>query len=443
MMKKRGIHKQFTLKRDLGLISTTACGVGMIVGAGIYVLIGAAAGLGGNAVWISFLIAAIVAAFTGLSYAELSSIFPKDSGEYIYAEHAVGKRLAFVSGYAMILVGVVSIAAVAIGLGGYFTSLFGMSSTSMILIIGAIAIILFSLINLKGIKTSAGLNIIFTLIEVGGLILIIFLALKFIGKVNYFETSGLGVPGILSAAALIFFAFLGFESIVKLSEETKNARKIIPKALLLSIVITSILYVLVGIAAVSVLGWQKLAQSSAPLADVANIVLGNNAFLLLAIIALFATGNTILIILVTTSRMIYGMGKDIKPLKFLSAIYKRTRTPWLAVVITGVLAIMFLFFKDIATVANITNFLMFFIFIMVNLSLIILRYKMPDIKRGFKVPLNIGKFPILATLGVITCIFMIFNIELDIILYGLIILMVGLGTEFLVEIAEKKSKKTG
>lgn len=419
-------HKRFkekktlTLRRDLSLFQATAAGVGIILGAGIYALIGVAAGTGGNSIWISFFFAALVAAFTGLSYAELSSMFPKDAGEYLYTEHAFGKKLAFVVGYLVVIAGIVAAAAVALGFAGYFASLFNVGN----LILVAIATILvFSFINFYGIKHSSFVNVIFTIIEVFGLLLIIALAIKYFGRVDYLEMPH-GFTGVISAAALIFFAYIGFDSIVKLSEETKSARKIIPLALVLSIIISTILYVLVALAAVSILDWQILAASTAPLADVAATAFGSLGFIILAVIALFSTGNTVLMELIVTSRMLYGMGKE-GFIKALGNIHPKRRTPHIAIIVTTILAIIFALIGDIGIVAEVTNFAIFSIFIVINASLIWLRYREPKTKRGFKVPLNIGKFPIFALLGIITTALLIFYLKMQVIFLGIGMILVG------------------
>ncbi|MFH1682906.1 MAG: amino acid permease [Candidatus Woesearchaeota archaeon] len=432
-MAKRGNHpikthsQHIGLKKELGLFTTTVYGVGIILGAGIYVLVGKAAGVAGNSVWISFLIAALVAAFTGLSYAELSSMFSRDSGEYYYALKSFGRRIAFVIGYLVIATGVIAAAAVALGFSGYFSSLLNLNH---IVYITLGVILLFSIVNFIGIKQSAWLNIFFTVIETGGLLAIIAFGLKYIGKVNYLESVD-GASGVLSAAALIFFAFIGFESIVKLSEETKNAKKIIPKALILSIIITTVIYVLVALSAISILGWEQLAASKAPLADVAAAVWGSNAFLVLAIIALFSTANTVLIILIATSRLVYGMSESKCLPSFLSKVHPQTRTPYFAVIAVMIMAMLFGLLGDISFVAGATDFAVFLTFAAVNLSVIVLRYTKPKLKRDFKIPLNIGRLPLLPVLGALTSLFMIFHLEWNVILLGLGITALGFVFEWI------------
>ncbi len=421
-MHKKLHRKNICLRRNLGFFTATTCGLGVIIGAGIYVLIGAAAGTAGNSVWISFLISAIVAALTGLSYAELSSIFAKDSGEYDYVRHAMGNRLGFLAGYNILLSGLISVPAIALGFAGYLNSLTGLGN----LILIAIALIaLITLVNIFGLKESIILNAIFTTIEVLGLVLIVLMSLGYFGNVDYLEMPN-GIFGVLNAASLIFFAFIGFESVVKLTEETKNARKVIPKALLCSLGIATVLYMLVAIAAVSVVDWKILGQSRAPLAEVAKAVLGGKAGILLDLIALAATGSTVLMITLTTSRVLYGFGEELKKLKFLTRISKTTGTPVIASLIVMVLSLLFLFFKNVDTIAELTNFTIFITFALVNLAVIILRYKMPHAKRLFVVPLKINKFPVLPLLGFLTSIFMILNLKIFVIIAGLIVTAVGI-----------------
>ena len=262
----------------------------------------------------------------------------------------MNKHIALFIGLTVIAAAIITASAVALGFAGYLTSLIPIPY-----MVGALLIIiLMSAINFIGIKEAAWFNTISTFIEFAGLVIIIILGFKYVGSVNLLELPN-GVEGIFSSAALVFFAFLGFESIIKLAEETKNPEKTIPKAILLSIGITSVVYVLVAISAVSVVGWQALSQSDAPLALVAATALGGISGPVLAVIALFSTANTILLSLVTSSRQLYGMSKEKCLPKFLSHISGKTRTPILAILVATAVAIIFTLIGDIGIVANITN----------------------------------------------------------------------------------------
>lgn len=394
--------KRVSLKRSLGLFQVTIAGVGIILGAGIYALIGIASRDAGNAIWLSFLISAIVAAFTGLSYAELSTLFRGDAGEYDYTKKAFGRKLAWFITIAIIFTGIVSASAVALGFAGYFSKLTGFSYLFSALGL----IILMSWVNFRGIDDSSRFNVVATIIEFAGLIIILFLGAKHFGSTNLLEMPK-GLFGVFQAGALVFFAYMGFETIVKLNEETKNPEKTIPRALLLAIVISAVLYIAVAIAAVSVLPYQTLSQSKSPLADVAAASLGPLAFILLAIIALFSTSNTVLMTVVTTSRLTYGMAKEKSLPRFLTTIHQTNRTPYWSVFIIGLLTLILALVENIELVADITTLFLFITFALVNLSNIFLRYKDKK-KRKFRIPLNIGKFPVLSALGVITALIMLY-----------------------------------
>jgi APA family basic amino acid/polyamine antiporter len=408
------------LKRELGLLEVTLSGIGIILGAGIYALIGKAAGLAGNSVWLSFAIASLIAIFSGLSYAELSSMFPKASAEHEYVRNAFGKKLAFVIGWLIILSGVLGAATVALGFGGYFNAFFKVP-----VILSAIGLIVaLSFLLFYGIKETARFVIIATLIETAGLVIVIFIALPFLGKVDYFEISH-GWTGIFQASALVFFAYTGFESIVKLSEETKSPEKTIPKGLIIAIVASIFLYVTVAISAVSVMGWERLSTSDAPFADLAFFAFGNNAFILLTAIALFATANTVLMMMLGSSRIIYGMADSGSFPAILSRVHRSRRTPWTAILVTMAVSILFIFGGDIAFVANVDNFTLFITFFIINAAVILLRYKEPGMNRPFRVPLNAGRLPIPPFLGIFSCVFMLAQLEGKVILIGVLLVVLG------------------
>ncbi|MBU1120352.1 MAG: amino acid permease [archaeon] len=417
--------EKIRLKRELGLLEAVLCGIGIILGAGIYVLIGEAAGVAGNAIWLSFLIAAVVAAFTGLSYAELASLYPKAGAEFEYTKHSFGKRIGFIVGWMTIVAGIISAATVGLGFGGYFEALTGIPVA-----FGAIGIIaLSSFIVFYGIKQSAWIAGILTVIETLGLLIIIFIGLPYIGSVNLMEFPETGFTGILTASALIFFAFIGFEEIVRMSEETRNAEKVIPKALMISIIITSIIYVLVAVVAVSVVPWNELAESSAPLADVAAKALGSEAFLILGIIALFSTANTVLLILLATSRIVYGIGEDEDIPHIVAKIHPKTRTPYIAIALVFIATVIFVFLGRIDFVAYATDYVLFLVFIVINAAVIAMRFKEPNTVRPFRIPFNIGRIPVTAVLGIITCIVLIgqiLQIHLDVIITSSVIIVIGL-----------------
>jgi len=288
----------------------------------------------------------------------------------------------------------------------------------------AIALVLiFSLVLFIGVKQSVQIVVFMTIIEVGGLLLTIFIGLPYIGSVNYFEIRN--ISGIFEASTLVFFAFLGFEDIVKLSQETRFPERNIPKALIISIMITVVLYILVAISAVSILGYEALSTSSAPLADVASVALGSDVFLVMSIVALFSTANTSLLMMLGGSRILYGIAESGSLPHVFSRIHPKRQTPWAAILAITLFSILFLFIGDITVVANISNFMIFIIFFVVNISLIRLRYREPDVKRPFKSPINIGRFAVLPALGAISTVFLFSHLSIEVMIYGSILLIAG------------------
>ena len=349
------------LSRRLGLWAATIMGVGLILGAGIYVLLGVAAGKAGNAVWLSFLIAAFVAALTGFSYARLARMKPKNAPEFQYIGMAFGKTPAFLSGWTMLWATVISSAAVALGFGGYLEHLSGLPH-----LIGAVSLIIVSsAVVFIGAGESIILSGILTFAAAAGLIFIIVIGVPSFGHTNLLEMPG-GISGVLAAAPLVFFAYLGFEAVANLSEEMKSPARDLPKAILLALGISTVIYLLVSISAVSVLGWQGLSGSNAPLAAVASRIFGAKADLLLTLIALAATGNTVLLLLFTSSRAMWAMScEGALPMTFC-VIGEARRTPWFTIIAVGGIASLFVLFRDIEDVAGYTNLATLLVFAGVN-----------------------------------------------------------------------------
>ena len=397
------------LRRTLSFWQATICGMGIIIGAGIYALLGVASSHAGPAVWLAFLISGIIATLTGLSYAELSSIFKKNAAEYDYVNKAYGKKIAWVVGSMMVFSALFTAATVSIGFGGYLESITGFS----IFWSGVILLVVLTLINLWSINQSAWVNTIFTIIEAGGLLFIIFLGMSKWGSVDLLEMP-FGFTGVLRSAALVFFSYIGFESIVKLTEETKNPTKNIPKAVIASVIASTIIYVLVAVSAVSVVSWKVLGASSAPLAEVAGIALGPYTFVILALIALCSTANTVLMDIVTCSRQVYGMAKKGALPQLLGEIHPYTKTPHFAILFVSVVIIFMMLLQDLERLASFANFFTFITFACINLVVIHLR-KSYTVKRGFRVPGSIFGVPIVPLLGFLSSIWMLYYVWMGVI----------------------------
>jgi len=409
-----------TLRRSLGLFETTLGGVGIILGAGIYALVGEVAGKAGDAVWISFLMAAAMAAVIGLSYAELASAFPKAGADYEYTRQALGLRAAFVVGWLIVIGNLVAAATVSLGFGGYLHTFLDVDPTALSLA----ALVAATFIAFYGVRETVWLAVVLTLAEAGGLVFVIAIGVPHLGNVDLLKAE-MGAAGIFSGAALVMFAFIGFEQIATLAEETRDAARIVPKAMLLAIAVTSGLYLLVALAAVSVLGWEALSDSEAPLAAVAAEVLGDRASDFVSVVALFSTANTILLLLVAASRLIYGMASTAALPRFLAWVHPGARTPARAIALSLVVSAGFALSGDIGLVAGATNFAVFIGFAAVNVSLIVLRYTRPDVPRPFRVPLNVGRLPLLPIVALASVAFMTANLERNALLIGAALFVSG------------------
>ncbi|RQW81587.1 MAG: amino acid permease [Methanothrix sp.] len=425
------------LKRVLGLFEITLSGIGIILGAGIYALIGEAAGLAGNAVWLSFAISSLVALLTGLAYAELSSMFPRASAEYEYTAQAFSRFPAFVIGWLIIFSGVIGAATVSLGFAGYFQALTG----APILPAALVLVALLAVLIFTGIKQSARFAIAFTLIEAAGLFFVIVVGIPHLGSVNYLEMP-FGLSGVFQASALIFFAFIGFEDMVKLSEEAEDPEKNIPRGLILAISASIILYILVALCATSVLGWQELSTSSAPFSDIAHAALGRNASLAISVMALFATTNTVLLMLLAASRIVFGMAESSSLPLILASVHPRTKTPWAAVVLVTIMCMAFVFLQDISFVANVNNFTVFLTFMVINAALIRLRYRRPELARPFRVPFSWGKLPILPLLGIVVNLFLMLQLSWSAIALGAGLTILGAAAAHFLDKSSSSSEDT-
>lgn len=413
------------LQRRIGLFGAAASGVGIVLGAGIYVLIGEAAGLAGNAVWAAFLVGALLAAGTGLSYAELSAMFPEAGAASAYAREAFGRRAAFVTGWMDVTVNVVGAPAVALGFGGYLAALTGFDRT---MIAGAV-LLLCALVVAIGVAETVGLAALFAAIEVAGLLYVAVVGAPHLGAVDLLELHG-GTVGLMSAAALVFFAYEGFEEIATLAEEVIDPARNIPRAFLIAIGVTASLYVLVSAVAVSVVPWERLGGTTAPLALVVNELSGRRAADVLSLVALFATFNTVLLLLATGSRQMYGMARHQLLPSILGTVWARRGTPVAAIALTTAVSLVFVASGDIAFVAQVTNVAVFTLFVVVNGSLIRLRVLQPDRARPFRTRPSLGPVPLPTAIGLCGAVALAFFMQREALLVGLGALALGVALSF-------------
>lgn len=357
------------LKRQIKLIPLILYGVGTILGAGIYVIISEVAGASGSQLPLSFIIASIVAVFAGLSYAELSSRFPKAAGEVTYANEAFhNKILNTVVGYAVALTGIITSATLLRGLHGYLEVFISIPMALSV----SVSIVVLGLIAIKGIKESVFLISIITLIEVFGLLLVIYFGsshlAKFSALMQEWKTIGFN-SSVFIGAFIAFFSYVGFEDMVNTAEEVIDAPKTMPKAIVWAIIITTIIYFLVSLTCSLALPIDVLKASNAPLA----LVVERNSNLspkIMGGIALVSIVNGVLVQMIMVSRMLYGMGNIGVAPKIFSNVSEKTSTPIYSTLFTIALVWGLALLFPVGELAKGTSTVIVIVFTIICLSLI-------------------------------------------------------------------------
>ena len=395
------------LRRTIGLPQLILYGVSSMVGAGIYSVIGVAAGMAGTHLWLSFILAAIAAFIAVLSYTELSARFPKTGAEYQYLKKAFPelKALAFLGGYLVILNAATTAATVSVAFGGYLNHFMEMP-------IPAVAfglLLVCTLINIVGIRESTWASTIMAMLEVGGLFLLIGIGL------NSVLGTGLSTPtfdtlpklsdmnGVFSATALIFFVYIGFEAIVDLSEETREPKRIVPLALLISVIFTAVIYILVAFSVLAISTPAQLSASTSPLTTAVESA-APWAGPVLAIAALFATASTALISMVGVSRVLYGMARDGEMPSVLAKLLPKQQTPWAAALTLFFISCLFLPLGEVKILASVSSLGVLLLFVAVQAAVIRLRFTNPEVSGTFYIPFAIGKVPVIPVIGIVICI---------------------------------------
>ncbi len=382
------------LQRRLGVALLCFYGLGTTIGAGIYVLVGKVAGLAGTAAPVAFLVSAAVATFTALSFAELASRFPKSAGEAVYVQRAFGlAHLSLVVGLTVMLAGITSSAAIFNGAGGYLSVLLPLPTWSLslllIAVIGAVATC--------NIAASVTFAAVLTVVEVAGLLLVIFggflgeavVAPQSLGTAAAADGWFAAIPiaGVLSGAVLAFYAFLGFEDMVNVAEETRDPQRTIPRAIVLTLILTTLLYLLVTLAALRVVPVDELANSEAPLALVWQRSGGPPQ--LLALIGIVATINGALIQMIMASRVAYGLADQGWLPAILAKVTKKSGAPLPATLAAIAAIAVFAMAVPLESLARATSMLTLAIFTLINCALIQLKHRAPQPSDGPSVPLAI------------------------------------------------------
>ncbi len=379
-----------SLKRVINLPFLVFYGVGAILGAGVYVLIGKVVGYAGIYAPLSFLISAILATLTGLSYSELAARIPKSAGEVAYVNRAFNsQKISKIIGYTVIFTGIFSAATLSKGFFGYFQIFFPSPEALVILVL----VVILGFFACWGMKESMFLVSLITLIEVGGLIMVITLLGGNLVKIpnlfpEYIPSGGISAwSGILLGSFLAFYAFVGFEDMVNVAEEVVQPEKTIPKAIILSVIISTVLYILVALVTITSLPISEIAQSKAPLADILSQK-GQFYASLVSIISLIAVINGALIQIIMASRVLYGMASQSLAHKSFEKIHPKTGTPIKATLTISGIILFFALVLPLTSLGEITSFVIILLFMVINLSLIKIKREEPEVKH-FRVPILI------------------------------------------------------
>lgn len=382
--------------------------LGDVLGAGVYVLAGEIAGIAGGALWVPLVVALLLALLTAGSYAELATKYPKAGGSSHYATRAFGPFAGFLVGFCMLSAGIVSVGTLALGFAGDYLTEFVSLPTVLVVIV---FLVLLALLNARGISESLGANRVATIIEVSGLVMVIVLGFIVIGRGDgdLGRLTELGTPengpvaAVLAGTVLAFYSYVGFETSVNIAEETRDPARSYPRALFAALIVTGIVYALIGVVASAVVPTDELAGSSAPLTLVIESA-GIVPPIVFSVVALIAVANGALLTGIMSSRLAYGMASDGLLPKVLTRVLPQRRTPWVAIIVTTALSLILALTGTIDVLAGTMVLLLLVVFISVNAAVLVLRKDEVE-QRHFRVP------AILPIAGVLSCVLLMTQVE--------------------------------
>ena len=360
----RKISSPAKFERTLGLFDATAISVGAIIGAGIFVVTGIAAGLAGSAFVISMLVAAIVSVLTALSFVELTAWQPKEGSIYEYAYQLISPFVGFLVGWMWMLSNIFAGAAVSLSFAHYLTALFPVLPAAWV---AAILCIAFTALNFFGIRQSARLNNFIVVAKLLILAFFVFFGLTYVKMANFVPFAPFDV-GVLYGACFIFFAYGGFARVAIVADEIKDAKRNVPKAILLSLAISTIVYIFVGAVAVGLVGASELAGSNSPLTKAIGITHNTAASSIISAGALLATASVLLTSILGVSRMAYAMAKRKDLPQALSKLHPQHNTPYYLIWLTGAFMALLVLLIDLSKVVAISTFALLFYYSLANIS---------------------------------------------------------------------------
>ena len=401
------MNQHVTLKRSLTLLQLVLYGLGTTIGAGIYALIGELAGISGYLAPVSFFVASLIAGLTAMSFAELSGRYPRCAGAALYVKEGFSiDRLSILVGLLVIAAGLVSAAALVNGFVGYLHEFIELDRLVIIFLV----VLCLGFIAAWGIKESVTIAAVITVIEIGGLLLIIVVSVNGLemdsarwgALLPSFDAASFG--GIYAGSLLAFYAFIGFEDMVDVAEEAMDVKRNLPIAIILTLGITTLLYMTIMITSVMTISPEMLASSEAPLALIYEYHTGEQA-VIISIIGMFAIINGALIQMIMASRVFYGLSSRGQFPAVLQFVHPKTRTPLVATLVATVIVLILASIGRLATLAEATSVIMLIVFSLVNLALWRIKRRDPN-------PVNIIVFPLWIPIAgfFVSCAFVLSNL---------------------------------
>ncbi|GAB2603230.1 amino acid transporter [Paractinoplanes abujensis] len=412
------------LKKAVGATHLTAMGVGAIIGTGIFVVIGEGAGIAGPAVILSFVLAAVACAFSALSYAELASSIPVAGSAYTYTYATLGELVAWIIGWDLILEYGVSVAAIAVGWGGnlnaFLDSAFGVALPDAIAkspedggvfnLPAVFVVLAITFLLIRGVTESARVNLVMVAVKLVVLLFFIVVAFANFGTGNFQPFAPEGVDGVTAAAAVIFFAYIGFDAVSTGSEEAKQPARDLPLAIIGSLVICTIFYVLTAVGAIGIASPEQLEGSDAPLAAALDQGAGISwAAAVLALGAVVAITSVVLVIMYGQTRIFFAMCRDGLLPQRLAQVNQRYGTPARLTLVLGVLIAILAALVPLSEIVKLVNIGTLFAFVLVNIGVIVLRRTRPEMPRPYRVPWS----PVLPILGIAFAIYLMSDLPWD------------------------------
>ncbi|HEU4962775.1 MAG TPA: amino acid transporter [Bacilli bacterium] len=428
-----------TLKRELGAWDLTMLGIGAIIGTGIFVLTGTGAVTAGPGLILSFVIAALACAFAALAYAEFASTVPVSGSVYTYTYATIGEFVAWIIGWDLILEYSLAVSAVSAGWSGYFQSLLEGLGISLPTVLTAapgaiegvttffnlpafLIVMLITVLLSIGIKESTRVNNIMVLIKVAVVILFIIVGISYVKPDNWHPFLPFGLSGVFSGAALVFFAFIGFDAVASAAEETRNPSKDLPRGIIFSLLVCTVLYIVVTAIMTGIVPYMQFEGIDHPVSLALQVAGQDWVAGFIDLGAILGMTTVLLVMTYGQTRILFAMSRDGLLPKLFSSVHPKYKTPYGSTWLVGIIAGLVGALVPLGQLAELVNIGTLAAFTLISIAVLILRRTEPNLKRGFKLPF----MPVIPLLAVGFCVFLMVQLSLITWMAFLIWLVIGL-----------------